>query len=209
MNCPSCGTENHEDARFCKSCAAPLTPTMAAPPATPVAPPPPPPPPPIYVDRRRQPHQEFVGLLGFAFFLVAVAIVFAQNPNLFEGLRRWMEIVTANQTVFVRPPEAIIVSAVWFFGAMGVFEFASAFIRWSLRWIPLRVAARVLSGIGDLLFAALLLRYADRAISGPFLITVLVAVLAAMLMIYITLGMYWSRGRVLLWVPAPEPRVRP
>lgn len=208
MKCPSCGTENHEDARFCKSCAAPLTPTETPPPATPVAPAPPPPTP-IYVDRRRQPHQEFVGLLGFAFFLVAVAIVFAQNPTLFQGLLRWTDLVNVNHTVLVRPPEAIIVSAAWFFGAMGVFEFVAAFIRWSLRWLPLRVASRILSGIGDLIFAALLLRYADRAISGGFLITVLVAVFAGMLMLYVTLGMYWSRGRVLLWVPAPEPRVRP
>lgn len=208
MKCPSCRTENHEDARFCKSCAAPLTPTETPAPAAPVAPAPPPPPP-IYVDRRRQPHQEFVGLMGFAFFLVAVAIVFAQNPNLFEGLRQWTDLVSVNHTVLVRPPEAIILSAAWFFGAMGVFEFVSAFLRWSLRWLPLRVASRILSGIGDLLFAALLLRYADRGISGGFLITVLVAVFAAMLMIYVTLGMYWSRGRVLLWLPAPEPRVRP
>ncbi len=208
MKCPSCGTENHEDARFCKSCAAPLTPSETSPPENVVAPPPPPPPP-VYVDRRRQPHQEFVGLMGFAFFLVAVAIVFAQNPNLFEGLRRWTDIVGANRTVLVRPPEAIIVSAAWFFGAMGVFEFVSAFIRWSLRWLPLRVASRLLSGIGDLVFAALLLRYSDRAISGGLVIMVLVAVFAGLLMLYVTLGMYWSRGRVFLWIPAAEPRVRP
>ncbi len=209
MKCPNCGTENHEGARFCKACAAPQTPQASPPPVAPTAPPIPPPPPPVQLRHPRQPHEEFVGLLGFAFFLVAVAVVFSQNPNLFDGIRRWTEIVSASGTIFVRPPEAVIVSAAWFFGVIGMFEFVSAFIRWSLRWLPLRAASRVLSGVGDLIFAVLLLRYADRAISGGFLIMVLVGVLAALLMVYVTLGMYWSNARVYVGIPAPYPPSRP
>lgn len=208
MKCANCGTENNDDARFCKACAAPQTPQASTAPAAPAVPPIPPPPP-VPLRRPRQPHEEFVGLLGFAFFLLAVAVVFSQNPNLFDGIRRWTELASAAGTVFVRPPDAVIVSAAWFFGVMGVFEFVSASIRWSLRWLPLRAASRVLSGIGDLIFAVLLLRYADRAISGSFLIMVLVAVFAALLMLYVTLGIYWSNARVYVGMPAPFPPDRP
>lgn len=206
MKCPNCGTENNEDARFCKSCAAPQTPQASPPPVAPVAPIPPPPPPPA---RPRQPHEDLLGLLGFAFFLAAVAVVFGLNPRLFDGIGQWSRVVGANNTIFVRPPETVIVSAAWFFGIMGVFEFVSAFLRWSLRWLPLRAVSRVLTGIGDLVFAVLLLEYANRAISGGFLITVLVGLFAALLMIYVTLGVYWSASRGVPWIPAPQPRVRP
>jgi len=155
--------------------------------------PPSPSPPPV--PRRRQPHEEFVGLLGFAFFLVALAVVFGQNPNLINDLRAWSQLASDSHTIFVRPPDAVIVSAAWFFGVMGVLEFVAAGIRWALAWTPLRSAGRVLSGIGDLMFAALLVIYAGRSITGTFLVTVLVGVFAVLLMIYVTLGIYWSTPR--------------
>jgi hypothetical protein len=142
-----------------------------------------------------------VGLLGFAFFLVAVAVVFGQNPNLIGDLRVWSQVASDNHTVFVRPPDGVIVSAAWFFGVMGVLEFVAAGIRWALAWMPLRSAGRALSGIGDLMFAALLSLYAGRSISGTFLVTVLVGVLAVLLMIFVTLGIYWSTPRAF---PRPE-----
>jgi hypothetical protein len=111
-------------------------------------------------------------------------------------------------TIFVRPPDAFIVSAAWFFGVIGALEFVSASLRWALRWLPLRAASRVLSGVGDLIFAVLLLRYADRAISGGFLLTVLVGVIAALLMIYVTLGVYWSTARPRPWASTMEPPAR-
>ena len=206
MKCPSCGTENNPDARFCKSCGAPQVPEVVSPPVPPDAPVPPPPP--TVLRHRHQPYEQFLGLLGFAFFLFAVAVVFALNPNLWEGLRQWNQLVTANNTVLIRPPDTVIVSVAWFFAIMGVFEFISAFLRWSLRWLRLRAASRILTGVGDLIFAALLLRYADRAISGAFVITVLVGVFAALLMIYITLGVYWSASRRVPWTPAPQPPMR-
>jgi uncharacterized protein YacL len=167
-----------------------------------------PPPPPVVLRHRHQPYEQFLGLLGFAFFLIAVAAVFALNPNLWEGLRQWNQIVVANNSILIRPPDAVIVSAAWFFGIMGVFEFVSAILRWSFRWLRLRAVSRILSGVGDLVFAALLLRYADRAISGALVITVLVGVFAALLMIYITLGVYWSQGRFLPWMASPQPPMR-
>lgn len=207
MKCPNCGVDNGDEARFCKSCATPLQAAPATAPAAPSAPLPPPPMP-AMPRRRRQPYEELVGLLGLAFFLVAVSVAFAQNPNLTEDLRVWTQIVSNNHTIFVRPPDAVIVSAAWFFGAIGLLELVAAGMRWVLRWMPLRAAGRVLSGVGDLMFAALLTLYAARSISGTFLLTVLVGVMAILLMIYITLGIYWSAAR-----PRPpefvQPRIEP
>lgn len=208
MKCPACGVENHDNARFCKSCAAPQVPQV---PQAPTPPPAAPPvvPPPVRLRHHRQPHEDLVGLLGFAFFLAAVAVVFAQNPSLIEGLRTWSREMSVGNTIFVRPPDPVIVSAAWFFGVMGGLEFIGAGLRWSLRWPPLRVTSLVLAGFGDLIVALLLLRYADRAISGAFLLTVLVGVAAAFLMIYITLGIYWASSRKAPWSDSLLPSARP
>ena len=185
--------ENGSEARFCKSCATPLPEAAPSPPTVPaIAAPPVPPPPPA---RHRQPHEEFVGLLGFAFFLIALAVVFGLNPNLISDLRVWSQLASDNHTIFVRPPDAVITSAAWFFGVMGVLEFVAAAIRWALGWTPLRSAARALSGVADLMFSALLFLYAARSLSGTFLVSVLVGVFAILLIIYVTLGVYWSTPR--------------
>lgn len=170
-----------------------------------MAPPPPPPPP----TRYRQPHEEFVGLLSFAFFLTAVAVVFGLNPNLVTDLRLWTQIVSDHHTVFVRPPDPVLVSAAWFFGVMGVLEFVNAGVRWALRWTPLRSAGRVLSAVGDLMFASLLQLYAIGSITGAFLVTILVGVLAVLLMIYVTLGIYWSNARTARWLEFAQNRTQP
>ena len=202
MKCPACGTENPEGSRFCMSCASPLTAQVSEAPPVPAAPPPPPVPAPR--PRHRQPHEDFVGLLSFAFFLLAVAVAFGLNPNLVGDFDRWFQLMSTSHTPFVRPPDALIVSSAWFFGVIGALEFVAASVRWGLRWTPMRTLSRALSGAGDLVFAVLLLRYADRAISGAFLLTVLVGVAAALLMIYVTLGIYWSSGP-----PTPRPSPTP
>lgn len=205
MKCPSCGTENNEDAKFCKSCAAPQTPAASPPPNPPTYPYPPPPPTP---PRHKQPAEDFVGLLSFAFFLVAVAVAFAMDLNLPADFGRWFNSMSAARTVFVRPPDALILAAAWFFGIVGVLEFVAAALRWSLRWTKLRAVSRVLSGVGDLVFAVLLLSYADRAISGSAVIMVLVGIAAAMLMVYVTLGIYWSSARTFPVAATTEPPAR-
>ncbi len=208
MRCPACGTENNDDARFCKSCAAPQTPvppsTVPAPvtPPLPVVPPPPPP-------RHKQPHEDALGLLGFAFFLLAVAVAFAQDANLISDFQRWFQLMSASHTIFVRPPDALIVASAWFFAVVGSLEFVSAFLRWGFRWLPQRALSRFLSGVGDIALAFLLLRYADRAISGGTLLMVLVAVVAAMLMIHVTMTIYWSTPRPSPWPAATQPHARP
>lgn len=136
-------------------------------------------------------------------------MAFAVDPNLISDFSRWFQAMSTSHTIFVRPADALIVCSAWFFGTVGALEFVAAALRWSLRWPHLRAVARVMSGTVDLVFAALLLQYADRAISGAFLIMVLVGVAAAFLMIYVTLGFYWSWGRPRSWAAGAWPGARP
>ncbi len=136
-----------------------------------------------------------MGLLGLAFLLIALSVIFAQNPNLITDIRDWFQLIATRNTVFVRPPEGVITAAAWFFGIMGVFEIAAAGLRVGLRWTRLRVAGRVLSGFGDLVFSALLFLYSAKTISGTFLIAVLAGAVGVLLLVYVTLGMYWASVR--------------
>ncbi len=199
MKCSNCGTENPEGSRFCMSCALPLTVSAPRPAAAYPAPPSP------YLrheHRHRQPHEELVGLLGLAFVLVAVSAIFAWNANLPSELQEWSRIVSVNHTVFVRPPEGIIVSAAWFFTIVGLFELVAAALRWALRWTYLRIAGRTLSAVGDLVFASLLFLYSAHTISGLMMGAILAGTVGMLLFIFVTLGLYWTTAR-------PMPRVSP
>ncbi len=200
MKCASCGTENPEGSRFCMSCASPLTASAPQAPPMPVAPIPPVPPPPPRL-RHKEPHEDIVGLAGLAFVLIALGAAFALNPDLWANLSQWGHEISTRNTPFIRPPEGAIVSAAWFFGIVGALEFVAAALRLALRWTYLRVAGRVLSGAGDLIFAALLTLYSARTISGTFLIAILAGAVGALLLIYVTLGIYWASARA---VPRPE-----
>lgn len=203
MRCPSCGTENPEGSRFCMSCASPLmafAPSAAPVPPMPVAPPMPFERHPMHHLRHREPHEDLVGLLGLAFVLVAVSAVFAWNANLPSELQRWTQMVSAANTIFIRPPEGIILSAAWFFTAMGLFEILSGGLRWALRWRYLRVAGRFLAAVGNLVFASLLFLYSAHTISGLMMGAILAGTVGMFLMIFVTLGLYWSSAR-----PAPAP----
>lgn len=208
MKCPQCFTENGPEARFCKHCATPLVQTAPPAPETPTAPyaPPAPPPPPR---PRQEPFQPIVGLLAFAFFLVGVAVLFAVDPNAFGDLTTWSQSARTYNTIFVRPPDPFILGWAWFFAVVGALEFVSAALRYSLRWTHLRVLGRILSGLGDLVFAVLLFQYADRAISGGGVITALVGLFAGLLMIYVVMAFYWASARPYPPRHAGEPWVRP
>ncbi len=199
MKCPACATENPEGSRFCMSCAAPLAAQVPQAPPPPVAPPPPPIIPPHL--RHRQPHEDLVGLMALAFFLIAVSVAVAMNPNLVADLQAWTHQVSSRGTVFVRPPEGILASAAWFFGVIGALEFVAAGFRWALRWTPLRVAGRVLAGVGDLVFSALLFLYSAKTIAGTFLLAILAGTVGVLLLLYLTVGLYWASVRGL---PRPE-----
>ncbi len=136
-----------------------------------------------------------LGLASLAFVLIALAAAFVMSPNLWADLGAWGRLITIHNTVFVRPPEGVITGAAWFFAVVGVLEFVAAALRLAARWTYLRVAGRVLSGVGDLVFSALLFMYSGRTISGAFLIAVLTGAVGALLLIYVTLGIYWSSAR--------------
>lgn len=205
MKCSNCGVENPEGSRFCMSCAWPLgapTPAPGAAPMTAPGSPAPSYPVPPQHRRHRQPHEDLVGLLGLAFVLVAVSAIFAWNANLPAELQQWSAIVSRNNTIFVRPPEGVIVSAAWFFTIVGLFEIVAACLRWALRWTYLRVAGRVLAGVGDLVFASLLFLYSARTLSGLMMGAILAGTVGMLLFIFVTLGLYWTSAR-------PMPRTSP
>ncbi len=149
-----------------------------------------------------------MGLIGAVFVLASIALVFAFNPALVGGLQEWGHLMSTNDTIFVRPPQVVIESAAWFFAAVGFFEFIAAALRWGFRWTPLRVAGRVLSGAGDLVFSSLLFMYAAKAIAGGFLIAILAGTIGVLLVAYITLGIYWSSLRARPRPEATTPQVR-
>src|SRR6266540_2674134 len=120
QRCPRCGTNNRDESRFCLYCGATLPgltaedaprPAVTAPIVTPPSPiriiPPPAP-------RERAP--DFVGLLGFVFYL---------NQNLLTNLRQWWDQIVAGQLLY-RPPEGVISSAIGFWALIGVTNFVVA-----------------------------------------------------------------------------------
>lgn len=191
MKCSSCGTENPEGARFCMSCASPLAPTSTPGPAPAAAPPPAPLGPYVPPRPRKHPYEDLLGLLSLAIVLTAVAVLVAVDPLFIDHIQQWTATADTYHTVFVRPPDPIIVGFAWFFGVVGVLDFLMAGLRRALRWPPLHVVSRILSGVGDLTVAALIMLYASRTISGPFLILACAGTGAILLSIYVALGMTW------------------
>lgn len=204
MKCAGCGTENQEGSRFCYSCGTALAPVAAPPPVAQV-PPPPPPPPRLFP---KQPHQDLLGLLGLAFVLISLGIVFSANTSLVAELRQWGDHV-AKAGPFVRPPEGVITSAVLFFVIVGLLDFVSAFLRSTLRWMKTLVLSRILSGVGDLIFAGLLVLYSGLAISGFLVLAGLVATAGVLLLVWIILGLYWAVSRTPPRTQAAEAGTRP
>lgn len=197
MKCERCRVENREDARFCMSCGAPLAPEPAGiPPPPPIVPPPPP---------RRRHEQDRFGIIGLAFFLLAVAVTFAANPNLLADLRLWISNWTTGSP-FARPPQGVITSAALFFGVEGVLMFVLTWIRGAFRDRRTRVLGAGLQGIGNLVFAYLLTLYADRAATGGAVVAVLAAVIGTLLAVWIGLGIYWNAWPWMTQEAASVPR---
>lgn len=197
QRCPRCGTNNRDESRFCLYCGATLPglstedvrPAMTAPIVTPSSPirtiPPP-------VRRDRTP--EFVGLLGFAFFLLVLGVVFYLNQNLLTNLRQWWDQILAGQLLF-RPPEGVISSAIGFWALIGVTNFVVAALRWSLRRTKIHTLGAAFGGVGAITFAYLLYRYSLRELSGSQLVSFEAAVIAILLFVYIGLGLHWTSTR--------------
>src|SRR3989442_3690174 len=198
QRCPRCGTNNRDESRFCLTWWARLRgltredapgPAVTAPISTPtsairVIPPPAP--------RERAP--DFVGLLGVAFFLLVLGVVFYLNQNLPTDLRQWWDQIVAGRLLF-RPPEGVISSAVGFWALIGVTNFVVAVLRWSLLRTKIHTLGAALGGLGTIAFAYLLYPYALRQLTGSQLVSFEAAVLAILLFVYIGLGLHWTSTR--------------
>jgi hypothetical protein len=199
VRCPNCGTENKADVAYCVYCGTALAEKA------PEAPVPAPPSTltneaiisaavkPIPRDiRERAP--DFVALIGVAFFLLVVGIVFTLNGNILNDFQAWSNLIQAN-SLFSRPPDGIIVSGEQFFALLGLSNFLTAALKWTLDRNRFGALARVLAGTGFVVLALLLTRYAIRAVSGQLIISLWVAVLGALLVTYIAIGLYWTTTR--------------
>src|SRR6266487_1119219 len=133
-------------------------------------------------------------LLGVAFFLLVLGVVFYLNQNLLTDLRQWWDQIVAGQLLF-RPPEGVISSAVGFWALIGVTNFVVAALRWSLRRTKIHTLGAALGGVGAITFAYLLYRYSLRGLSGSQVVSFEAAVIAIMLFVYIGLGLHWTSTR--------------
>ena len=207
QKCARCGTENKDDVADCVYCGASLSEKPAEAPA----------PAPLYVPSFaikpippaiRERHPDFVGLIGVAFFLLIVGIVFTVNTNLLNDFRGWWDRIL-ERGLFVRLPEGIITSGVLFFALIGLSNFLTAGLRWLFDRNRFGALARVLSGVGFLVLSFLLTQYESRAISGQLVISAWAAVLGTLLIIYIAVGLYWVRTRRPAPAGAQAPTSRP
>ena len=215
VRCARCGTENADDVAFCVYCGSNLA-GPAAEPATVEAPPPPRSSALKPIPRNLRPHDErrpdFVGLIGVAFFLLIVGIVFTLNTNLITDLQDWWNSIRANglpDGVFVRPPSGVITSGMFFFGLLGLSNFLTSGLRWILDRSRFGALARVFAGIGFLGLAAMIWRYSLGLLTGSQVLSIWTATLGTLLVAYIATGLYWVRARRPAPAGSQAPTLRP
>jgi uncharacterized protein DUF835 len=215
VRCARCGTENAEDVAYCVYCGNNLTapavePTLPEPspplPSTAVKPIPP------SARRRSERRPDFVGLIGVAFFLLIVGIVFTLNTNLFADLSGWWDLMRIDGLpggLFVRPPPGIVTSGMFFLGLLGLSNFLTSGLRWIVDRSRFGALARVFAGIGFLSLAALIWRYSLNDLTGLQVISIWTALLGTLLVLYISTGLYWVRARRPAAAGTQSPTYRP
>jgi len=137
---------------------------------------------------------DFVALIGVAFFLLILGVVFTLNTNLLNDFRSWWDLIQPGG-LFVRPPDGIVRSGLLFFALLGLSNFLTSGLRWVLDRNRFGALARVLAGLGFVSLAILTWRYSLRAFSGSLVVSIWTAILGALLVIYIAVGLYWVRAR--------------
>src|SRR6266480_329970 len=107
VRCPRCGTENDDEVAFCVYCGSLLPDHASAP--TPAAPAPIAPsaasalrPMPAAARAFPERRPDFVALIGVAFFLLILGVVFTLNTNLLNDFRSWWDLIQPGG-LFVRP----------------------------------------------------------------------------------------------------------
>ena len=157
-NCPSCGAEVKADEKYCMNCGASLTAGAGE-----------------TIRRERKPVRErdecfgreekdYSGLVSFGFFIIAVGIVFTMNPGVFSDFGAWVGSMVSQES-FVRPPEGLLTGAMWFFGIMGVSDFATAGFKLAVGKGWRRVLSDALAGVALILFAYLINLYSNQSIT--------------------------------------------
>lgn len=214
VRCAKCGTENAEDVAFCVYCGAKLSPSaeeipepMPEAPSAPAAPTAAVKPVPRTL-HAIEPRPDFVALIGVAFFLLIVGIVFTLNANLLVDLGRWWDRVRSDG-LFSRPPEGIVASGIVFFALLSLSNLLTAGLRWVLDRSRFGALARILAAVGFLALALLIWRYSLETVSGTQVLSIWTAVLGTLLVIYIAIGLYWVRVRRPGPAAAQAPTMRP
>src|SRR5213083_679597 len=213
VRCPKCGTENDAEVAFCVYCGSLLPDHASAP--TPAAPAPTAPsaasalrPMPAAARAFPERRPDFVALIGVAFFLLILGVVFTLNTNLLNDLRSWWDLILPGG-LFARPPDGIVRSGLLFFALLGLSNFITSGLRWVLDRNRFGALARVLAGLGFVSVALLTWRYSLRAFSGSLVVSIWTAILGALLVIYIAVGLYWVRARRPAVPGARAPTSRP
>jgi len=124
------------------------------------------------------------GAVSFAFFLIIVGVVFLANPGLFADSETWAKSFTPTGGI-PRPPDSMIVSAITFFLAAGVFDFITAGIRYAMKARPRKVLADVMTGIAWIVLAGFTYLYLMRTISGPVVVASELVAIGVLIIVYL------------------------
>ena len=203
VRCPKCGTENDDEVAFCVYCGSLLPDHASAP--TPAAPAPTAP---SAASALRPMPAAARALIGVAFFLLILGLVFTLNTNLLNDFRSWWDLIVPGG-LFVRPPDGIVRSGLLFFALLALSNFITSGLRWVLDRNRFGALARVLAGLGFVSVAILTWRYSLRAVSGSLVVSIWTAILGVLLVIYIAVGLYWVRTRRPAVPGARAPTSRP
>lgn len=135
--------------------------------------------------------KDYIGLVSFGTFILAVGITFVANPNLVSDFGLWIEQMTTVENL-VRPPEGLILSAIIFFGLIGLFDFFKAGVRFWIAQSGKQVLADILSGTALALFAYLIYLYGSYTLRWQMVLAIEAVAVGLLLILYSVL-------RSLLW----------
>ena len=182
--CPKCHAETKEGDKFCTYCGASLALEAPKPVETRA-----------HVRERDtcfgERERDYLGLVSFGFFLLTVGIIFTLNPNIVDDFSLWIKLISTSHMP-VRPPEGLIFSAMYFFGLIGVFDFAMAGIRLAANDLKRRVLTDIFSGIALILFAYLLQLYGGHYLSWQTVLG-MEAIACGLLVTVYSIARYWFK----------------
>ena len=127
--------------------------------------------------------KDYMGLVSFGAFILTVGIVFVVNPKLFSDFRLWIEQMRTMETL-VRPPRGLIVSAIVFFGLIGLSDFFKAGIRVWIAQSRRQVLADILSGAALTLFAYLIYLYGNYTLGWQMVLAIEAVAVGLLVILY-------------------------